>query len=98
MATSHDYAEHLDNAVAHAIEEALKAYLTSGVADRDALTRLQDRIHHIILLADKVPDALKETQDAHAENSKAQADAAKASQQRDTAQPKSGSHAAQASR
>lgn len=90
---SHDYSEHLDTAVGHAIEEALKAYLTSGVADRDAITRLQDRVRHIMLLADKVPDALKEMQDAHQENAKAQADAAKASQAKDQPQPKSSAQA-----
>lgn len=80
MNASVDFKQPLENAVNRALEEALAHYLTSGVADRDALTRLQDRIHHILILAAKVPDALKDTQDAHNENQKAQADAAKASQ------------------
>lgn len=86
--------EALDHAVSHAVNEAIGHYLSSGVADRDALTRLQDRVHHILLLAEKVPDALKDTQASHAENQKAQAEAAKASQASKEAPPPPKSQAA----
>lgn len=69
----------LEAAIDRAVEEAMHRYLDSGVADRDAITRLADRLMHIHLLAEKVPDAVKKVQDDHAANHKAQQDAAKAS-------------------